>query len=169
MSRLSKFLFVAALVVFALACNLVTQPINDVQNLAGTAEAIATSMPVETLQALSSAVPTFEALASAIPDFGKYFDPQGTPAAEWNGIPIMPQATAGQEFDEKTYSFKANVTVQEVYDFYNQQLVSLGWSQSVSLPATDAGGLLGFSKEDTVLTITVTTVNDATVVLLKLV
>ncbi len=169
MSRLSKFLFVAALVVFALACNLVTQPINDVQNLAGTAEAIATSMPVETLQALSSAVPTFEALASAIPDFGKYFDPQGTPAAEWNGIPIMPQATAGQEFDEKTYSFKAKVTVQEVYDFYNQQLVSLGWSQSVSLPATDAGGLLGFSKEDTVLTITVTTVNDATLVLLKLV
>src|SRR6266508_1980499 len=169
MSRLSKFLFVAALVVFALACNLVTQPINDVQNLAGTAEAIATSMPVETLQALSSAVPTFEALASAIPDFGKYFDPQGTPAAEWNGIPIMPQATAGQEFDEKTYSFKAKVTVQEVYDFYNQQLVSLGWSQSVSLPATDAGGLLGFSKEDTVLTITVTTLNDATLVLLRLV
>jgi len=169
MSRLSKFLFVAALVVFALACNLVTQPINDVQNLAGTAEAIATSMPVETLQALSSAVPTFEALASAIPDFGKYFDPQGNPASEWNGIPIMPQATAGQEFDVKTYSFKAKVTVQEVYDFYNQQLVSLGWSQSVSLPATDAGGLLGFSKEDTVLTITVTTVNDATLVLLKLV
>jgi hypothetical protein len=168
MSRLSKFLFVAALVVFALACNLVTQPINDVQNLAGTAEAIATSMPVETLQALSSAVPTFQALASAIPDFGKYFDPQGTPSTEWNGIPIMPQATAGQEFNEKTYSFKANVKVQEVYDFYNEKLASLGWSQSMSMPVTDAGGLLAFSKDDAVLTITIASSENSTVVLLNL-
>jgi hypothetical protein len=174
MSRLSKFLLVSALVVFALACNMVTQPIDDAQNLAGTAQAFASAMPVETLAAIASQIPveTFEALPSVIPsgipEIEKYLDPQGTPVSEWNGIPIMSQAIAGQEIDAQTYSFKAFVSVQEAYDFYNQQMVNLGWSQSLGVPASDAGALLVLSKADTVLTVTITAVDDATVVVLVL-
>ena len=177
MSGLSKILLVFALVIFALACNLVSQPVQDVQNLAGTAESLASVMPAETLAALASQIPieTLQALPSAfpgietaLPDIENFFDPQGTPVSEWNGVTIMSQATAGQEFNENTYSFKASVTVQEAFDFYSEQMISLGWSQSISMPASDAGGLLLFSKDDALLTITITAIEGSTVVLLAI-
>jgi len=177
MLRLSKFLMVLGLIVFVLACNFVTQPIQDVQNIAGTAQSFATTLPVETLQALASAIPaetlhalpsmapTLEALATA---FGDFFNPQGTPVTEWNGIPIMPQATAGQEFDSTTYSFKATATATEAQDFYKEKLSALGWTQPFSLPGEAAGAIMVFQKEDNTLTITITSQEGSTVVILTL-
>jgi hypothetical protein len=185
MSRLSKFLSLIVVIVFMLACNFVTQPINDAQNLAKTAQALGTALPIETLQAagtmiasaipqetlqaLPSAIPSLEALGSAIPDFQNMFNPQGTPVQEWRGIAVMPQATAGQEFPENnTYSFKANVTVKEVQAFYNEKLVSLGWNQPFEFPMEEAGGIMVFQKENSTLTITITSSEGATVVLLTM-
>src|SRR5829696_9194633 len=102
MSRLTKYLSLLILILFILACSTVTQPLQDARNLAGTAQSFATTLPIETLralttqipietfQALPSAAPTLEALASAMPDFEGYVNPEGTPVSEWNEIPIMP-------------------------------------------------------------------------------
>lgn len=178
MSRLSKFLSLTVIVVFLLACNFVTEPIRDAQNLAETAQSVTTLIPIETLQALPSAIPveTLQALPTAIPtfeaiatDFGNFFDPQGTPAQEWRGIPIFPQATAGQEFAENdTYSFRANVTPKEIQDFYNEQLTALGWSQPFTFPLEAEGGLMFYEKDGETLTITVTSAEGSVVVLLLL-
>lgn len=178
MSRLSKFLLISAVVVFVLACNFVTQPIKDAQNLAGTAQSLATAIPIETLQALPSVIPmetlqalpsvapTFEALAT---DFGNLLNPQGTPVQEWKGIPIMSQATVGQEFTENnTYSFKANVTAKEVQDFYNEKLTALGWAQTFSFPGGGDAGFMSFQKDNSVLTITITSSDGSVVVLLTM-
>ena len=183
MSRLSRILSLIVLLVFLLACNFVTQPLNEAQNLAQTAQAVASSMPIETLQAaasqiasvipaetlqaLPSAIPSLEALASALPDFGNMFDPQGAPVQEWRGIPILPQAIAGQEFSENnTYSFKANVTAKEVQDFYTEKLAALGWSQPFSLPIETEGGLMVFRKDQDSLAVTITPSEGSVVVLL---
>ena len=66
MSRLSRLLAISVLVLLVLACNFVTQPINNAQNLAGTAQALGTLIPIETLQALPSLIPaeTLQALPS---------------------------------------------------------------------------------------------------------
>jgi hypothetical protein len=181
MSRLSKILSIVVVVVFALACNFVTQPINDAQNLALTAQSVATLIPVETLQALPSlipaetlqalpsAIPTLEALASALPDFGNMFNPQGTPVQEWMGIPIMPQATAGQEFSEQnTYSFRVNATTTEIQDFYTEQLTTLGWEQPFSFPLEAEGGIMIFQKDESALTITIISSEGSLVVALTL-
>lgn len=181
MSRLSKFIMVLGLIGFVLACNFVTQPIEDVQNLAGTAQSFATALPVETLQALATAIPsiipaeTLQALPSAVPtfealatQFGNFFNPQGTPVSEWNGIPIMSQATAGQEFDSTNYSFRVGVTVQEVQDFYNAQLPGLGWTQPFNIPGGGEAGLMLFEKDGQNLTITIVPIDDSIVVLLTL-
>jgi len=178
MSRLSKFLFVSGVVVFVLACNFVTQPVKDVQNLAGTAEAIGSAIPIQTLQALPSTIPmeTLQALPSVAPtiealatQFGNSLNPQGTPAQEWKGIPIMPQATAGQEFSENnTYSFKADVTTQEVQDFYDEKMKALGWNQSLNLPGGTEGGFMAFQKDSSILTIVITSSDGSIVVLLTL-
>src|SRR6186713_2691349 len=100
MSRFTKILSLSAVVLFVLACNFVTQPVKDVQNLAGTAEAIGSAIPIETLQALPSAIAsmipaeTLQALPSAAPtiealatQFGNTLNPQGTPVQEWKGVP----------------------------------------------------------------------------------
>jgi hypothetical protein len=178
MSRLSRLLAISVVVLFVLACNFVTQPINNAQNLAQTAQALGTAFPIETLQALGSAIPaeTLQALPSSIPtieaiatQFGNYFDPQGTPVQEWKGIPIMPQATAGQEFSENnSYSFRAPVTAKEVQDFYNEKMTALGWSQPFSFPVEDKGGVIVFQKESSVLTVTITSSESSAVVLLTL-
>ncbi len=169
MSRSTKFLLVFVLIVFILACNTVTQPIKDVQNVASTAESFASAIPLETLQSFATNMPvqTLESVASQIPDFGNMLNPQGEPVKEWNGIPVMTQATAGQEFPEsKSYSFKAKATVKEATDFYNDAMSKLGWSTTINMPGTDQGAVLVFSKESNLATITITADGDTIVVLL---
>jgi hypothetical protein len=181
MSRFTKYLSLSILILFILACSTVTQPFQDAQNLAGTAQsfatqlpletlqAIASQIPVETFQALPSAAPTLEALASALPDIGNFFDPQGTPVSEWNGVPVMSQATAGQEFPEaKTYSFKVDATLKEAQDYYAAELEKLGWSTFFNMPADANGSVQVFQKDNSVLTVTIADTNGTVVVILTM-
>lgn len=164
MSRVVKVLLFVMVLLFSLACSLVTNPINDVKNTANTAQAFATDV-----SSLATVVPleTLGALPTQISAIGNYFDPQGTPVAEWNGIPIMPQATAGQEFDANNYSFKFTGTAKEAADFYSSSLAPAGWSPMVT-SSDDQGALLIYSKDDKFLTITVTPVEGGIVVWMSL-
>jgi len=157
MSRTYKFVLVAVLAVFILACNLVTTPINNVGDAASTAQAFASEMPFETLQALATAIPvqTFEALPSAIPDVARYLDPSGTPVDQWNNIPVMPQATVGQEFSASTYSYTVPATAADVQQFYNQQMEALGWTSPFGFQVSEEGGIMFFQKESEFVTITI--------------
>lgn len=182
MSRMSKVLSLTIVIVFLLACSFVTEPFQDAQNLAETAQSVVTAIPVETLQALPSMIPsvipeeTLQALPSALPtvealatDFGNSLDPEGTPVQEWRGVPIMPQAVAGEEFSANdTYSFRVNATAQEVQEFYNRELSALGWTQPFEVPLEAEGGFLFFQKDDSVLTVFITPSEDSIVVLLTL-
>jgi hypothetical protein len=185
MTRLTKFLTLSILLLFILACSTVTRPFNEAKDLAGTAQAIATAMPVQTLQslatqfatqvpqgtleALPSAIPSLEALATNMPDIQGFFNPQGTPVSEWNGIPVMPQATAGQEFkDSNTYSYKVDASIKEVQDYYKAELEKLGWNSSFNMPGNDTVAVAMFQKDNSFLTVTITDVNGSVVVLLSL-
>lgn len=171
MSRRIKFTSLIFVILFLLACNTVTQPVKDVQNLAGTAQSIATAMPIETLKAVASEIPisTLEALPSAMPDVQSMMNPQGTPVSAWKDVPVMPQATAGQEFpDSKSYSFKVNATVKEVQDYYNTELAKQGWSSSLSMPMGDTASLQSFEKDNSGLTVTTVNVNGSIVVILTM-
>jgi hypothetical protein len=58
----------------------------------------------------------------------QYFKPVGGPVQSWNGIPIMPQATAGQEFKPgAVYSFKAPATISQGVSFYKAKISALGF------------------------------------------
>lgn len=151
MTRIYKLTFIAILTVTALACGITSNPLSGAQNLASTA------------QALASAIPT------GLPDVTKYMNPQGAPATDWNGIPIITQATAGQEFSKGTYSYKATgVTEQDVQAFYNDKLKAAGWDSPFSAQGGSAGGLMLFTRESQVLTITITKSDQDLVVLLSL-
>lgn len=170
MSRLSKYLLLLALIVFILACNFVTQPIRDAQEVVGTAQSIASAMPLETLQSFATNMPveTLQAVSSAMPNFEDMFNPQGEPVEVWKDIPIMPQATAGQEFDNGVYSFKADATLKEAQDFYDARLSDLGWNQPFKMPAEGDGAIMIFQKDNSALTITMASVENSIVVILTL-
>ena len=168
MSRITKIVLLILLVVFSLACNAINQRVEQVQDTAKTLEAIGTVIPIETLQALPSVLPaeTLQAIPSVIPGLGDMFNPQGEPVSEWNGIPIMDAATAGQEVDANNYSFKFTGTTKEAVDFYNDEMVKLGWTSMFSMPSNESGAVLAFQKDNTMLTLTIVTTSGETVVVL---
>jgi len=172
MTRFTKFAFLTILILFVLACNAVTQPFSQAKGIAETAQSIATAMPVQTLQslatqmatqfpagtleALPSALPSLEALTTNMPNIQGFMNPTGAPVSEWKGIPVMPQATAGQEdTNSSTYTYKADATVKDAQDFYTTQLQNLGWKSSLNLPGDANGSLQVFQKDNNILTVTI--------------
>jgi hypothetical protein len=107
-------------------------------------------------------------LANKPLEISKYLNPTGKPVSNWNDIPIMTQATTGQEFDQHTYSFKATASAADVQTFYTTQLKTLGWSSSFSAQGGGQGGVMLFTKDSKVLTITITSSNNSVVVILIL-
>ncbi len=151
MKRVYKFTLLAILIVTALACGVISNPLSGVQNVASTAEALASAIP------------------SGLPDVSKYLNPQGQPVSDWNGVPIMSQATAGQEFSKNTYSYRVStVSEPDIQAFYNDKLKALGWTSPFSAQGGSAGGLMFFTKDSQILTITITKVDQDSVVLLSL-
>ena len=73
--------------------------------------------------------PTTQALLGPMANVGditQYYNPVGTPLQSWNGIPIMPQATAGQEFKADVYSYKATATLNQATQYYTAKAATIG-------------------------------------------
>ncbi len=159
MKNIRKSLIVIPALLFILACQAVTSPIGQVQDTAGTAVALATQAGevVTQMAGLATNVAPLETMLpnpSAMPDIpGDMFNPQSSPLSEWNGIPVMPQASAGEESDGM-YVFKITATSQEIQDYYNAQLPTLGWETSFSMPMAGTAILI-FTKGNQVLSVTI--------------
>lgn len=151
MKRIYKYMLLAILTGAVLACGLISNPLSGAQKFASTAEAMASAIP------------------SGLPDVTKYLNPQGQPVPEWNGIPVMPQASAGQEFNKNTYSFRiSGVDEPTIQAFYTDKLKALGWSSQFSAAGGSSGGIMLFTKDSQVLSITITKADQDEVVLLNL-
>jgi hypothetical protein len=74
--------------------------------------------------------------------------PSGAPAAEWNGIPIMPQATAGQQ-GEGSYYFTTNASVLTIQNYYQSQLLNLGWALFAQTVGQNDAVILIFQHQTT--------------------
>jgi hypothetical protein len=171
MSNIRRLLVAIPILVFILACQLVSKPVQEVKDAAGTAAAVATQAGEIVTQAsgLGTEVASFETLIPNLTDIpgGDVFDPKSPPLAEWNGIPILPQAIAGDE-TEGLYVYKVAVTSKEVEDFYAAQLPSLGWTNDFSMPGMEGVAILMYSKGDQTLSITVTTLEGYVLVMITL-
>jgi hypothetical protein len=173
MSRISRVLLLTVVLVFVLACNFITRPLDQAQQAVETVQSIATALPIETLQAFPSALPEIEVptgmpdigMPTGMPDFGNMADPKDPPLTEWNGIPVIPSATSGNE-SSGVYSFKAAATTSEVLEYYKNEMPKLGWNEFFSMPDTGSGALLTFEKDNGLATITITASGDGVLVFL---
>ena len=99
---------------------------------------------------LPSENPTTLALLGPLADIGditQYYQPVGTPVESWHGIPIMPQATAGQEFKADVYSYKATASLAQASQYYTAKAASIGLP--LFPPATGYGGRGSLASHNT--------------------
>ena len=98
--------------------------------------------------------------------------PESQPTKAWMGIPVMPDATAG-EGDEEGYVFTIHATLQQVQDYYQEvqdyyqvELARLGW-QPFSQETRNASVILSFTDSAAAtLTVSILSKGDEVLVLL---
>ena len=168
MDHLRRYVLLVFLLFGALACSLTSAPAAPT----ATVQVFPTTGPSETpastatVQALDTPAPTETASPSDTPDpllqlmpmpilnlmsISQYFNPVGQPAQTWNGIPIMPEATAGQEFKPgAVYSFKAAATIAQGVSFYRAKISALGFFLNGE-PATGSAGTGSNAMHNSVL------------------
>ena len=62
----------------------------------------------------------------ALTNIAQYYHPVGTPVKTWRNVPVMPQATAGQEYPPFVYSYTATATLDQARQYYAALAPSLG-------------------------------------------
>lgn len=72
--------------------------------------------------------------------------PSGTPLADWNGIPIMPGALAGETVDGG-YQFTIQASIDEITSFYETELSNLGYELTLNVNETAGYTILNFRKD----------------------
>jgi len=113
-----------------------------------------TTIPEATATSLAS---TFEALT-----LGNTIDFSSTdkPLADWNGIPILPEAIAGQQVNNGAYEFRVPVAygldMEAIESYYSDKLTLLGWNLADSRWAG-----IKFTKDTSVLLVTIAPTADA--------
>jgi hypothetical protein len=80
--------------------------------------------------------------------------PSGKPASEWQGIPVMPDAIAG-EGDNKGYSFTIEASHDEIQKFYEMELAKLGWDMFATGQGTTGAVLLIFMKDASTVSVSI--------------
>jgi len=119
-----------------------------------------------TLTVVPTFVPTMTSLPLLeTPDAVSSLMPEGQSASEWKGIPIMPGATAG-EGDEESYVFTIKATPQQVADYYQAELVPLGWQPFGTDNKDTSLMLLFMDRTSATLTINIIAKGDDALVLL---
>jgi hypothetical protein len=92
--------------------------------------------------------------------------PVGTPAADWNGIPIMPGALAG-EGDELGYTFTTQSNAVEIQGFYESKLATQGYELlAVGEGNANESVLLIFTKGEAIISLSIFHHEDLNVVLI---
>jgi hypothetical protein len=150
-SRIARYALILV-VLLGLSCNLITQPISDVQNLAGTAQSLGSQAPdFATMMANSTGMPSIPGM----PDTSACLNVTGTPSATWNDVPIMTDATAGKEAGSGLYCYTTPSAAADVKTFYDDKLAALGWTSSFAAPAMGDFGVLTYSKDPHTLLISI--------------
>jgi hypothetical protein len=107
----------------------------------------ATVLPTNTPVALaltvsantSTAVPATKTPTSTPIDLSGFVT--GTPASEWNDIPVMPGAIAGSE-TSSGYLYTTTAAPSEVASFYTRELPKLGWNPQPGNGTPEPSGVL---------------------------
>jgi hypothetical protein len=131
-----------------------------------------TAIPTSTFTALPTITATVTQMLtltplppSETPDAVSGLVPEGQPASDWNGIPIMPGAIAG-EGDAEGYVFTIKATPQHVQEYYQLELGKLGWQPFAQSDGESSLMLIFVNSASETLTLSILSKDDEVLVLL---
>jgi hypothetical protein len=164
MKNIAKAIILSVLVITLASCNtFAPQPTE-------TPTPTETSLPTSTNTPDPTSTPTIVPTRTPIPPTETPSEPvlpmpSGEPSREWEGIPVMPNALAG-EGDSGGYSFTINASLDEIQKFYETELPKLGWSVFASGQGTTDAVILMFMKDAGILSVSIIPQPDGTMYVL---
>jgi hypothetical protein len=153
MKTISKAILLSVLVIALASCNTFAPQATE------TPAPTETSVPTLTHTPEPTATPTREPTRTAIPPTETPSAPvlpmpSGEPLTEWEGIPVMPNAIAG-DGDSQGYSFTVNASAEEIQTFYENELAKLGWTLLTSGQGSTSAILLMFMKDISIVSVSI--------------
>jgi hypothetical protein len=111
-----------------------------------------TATPTQTLTPKPSKTPALESILPM---------PAGLPAAEWQGLPIMPGAIAGEN-DGSSYVFTIEASSDDIIGHYGSELSKLGWNLLATgqTPSGKGTAMLIFMQNSAMVTVSVIPLSD---------
>jgi hypothetical protein len=154
-------IILSSLIIVLVSCNLFTPKPTETPIPTETSLPTTTYTPEPTITPTSTNTPEPTILPTETPSAPGLPTPSGKPSSEWEGIPIMPSAIAG-EGDGSGYSFTVNATPEEIQYFYEQELGKLGWSLLASGQGATEAILLIFMKDTATCSVSIFPLPDGT-------
>lgn len=149
MKTIGKAILLSVIVITLASCNSFAPKPTETPTPTQTSLPTSTSTPEPTNTPTKTPVPPTETPSAPVLPM-----PSGKPSSEWEGIPVMPNAIAG-EGDSKGYSFTINASPDEIQKFYENELGKLGWSMFASGQGTTDAILLMFMKDGGILSVSI--------------
>ena len=103
-----------------------------------------TDTPSATLTPTRTRIPR-----TATPDLSYLFNFSGKPLPSWNGLPVMPQAIAGEDKSD-VYYFYVKASLEVVYQYYLQEMPRWGWQLFSSAGSKNSDVLIFIKGHNTV-------------------
>ncbi|MFN8382845.1 MAG: hypothetical protein U0V02_12930 [Anaerolineales bacterium] len=145
MKAIGKIIIASVLLVTLTSCStFVPQPTET-----PTSTATSLPTPTNTSEPTNTPVPSTETPSAPVLPM-----PSGKPLNEWEGIPVMPDAIAG-EGDSTGYSFTINALPEDIQTYYEKELAKLGWNIFASGQGETNAILLIFMKGTATLTVSI--------------
>ncbi len=149
MKTIDKAIVFSFLVIALASCNMLAPKPTETPTPTETSLPTSTNTPLPTLTPTQIPVPPTE--TPFAPDLPT---PSGLPLSEWEGIPMMLNAIAG-DGDSGVYRFTINASSDEITNFYGNELGKLGWNLLARGQSTTNSILLIFVKDPSVLTVSI--------------
>jgi hypothetical protein len=149
MKTINKTVLLSILVMALASCNTLALKPTETPTSTKTSLPTSTNTPEPTNTPTQTPIPSTE--TSSVPVLPM---PSGKPSADWEGIPVMPNAIAG-EGDSTGYSFTIDASSGEIQKFYEVELAKLGWNMFASGQGTTNAILLIFMKDASTLSVSI--------------
>lgn len=153
MKTISNAVLLSFLVIVLASCNIFAPQPTETPIPTNTSSPTSIATPTSTPEPTNTPA-KFPVPATETPSAPVLPVPSGAPSSEWEGIPVMPNAIAG-EGDSKGYYFTINATPDEIQKFYEKELGLLGWTMFASGQGTTSALILIFMKGSSTLSVSI--------------
>jgi hypothetical protein len=160
MKTIGKAILLSVLVIALTSCNIFAPQPTETSTPTETSLPTSTNTPEPTTTPTETPIPPTDTPSAPVLPM-----PSGKPSSEWEGIPVMPKAIAG-EGDSKGYSFTINASRDEIQKFYEKELGKLGWNMFASGQGATNAILLIFMKDTGTLSVSIIPQPDGTMYVL---